>query len=170
MFLDFFSFIRLYQHFSISDLYNVYFIHKLVIFVIYLNWVSLYAIHMRYVIIFIYCTRSLCVEPFQQIYNLFFYVSILDDFTNVCFKILTILCILDIVLRGKGRVLFVRSCVYVLVHYMYNLTISCSKLFGLMHICTSWPSYLNKRSSRGLGGEQINLQIHRTFRNDILSY
>lgn len=150
-------------------MYNVYFIHKLVIFVIYLNCVSLYAIHIRYVIIFIYCTRSLCVEPFQQIYNLFFYVSILDDFTNVCFKILTIWCILYIVLRGKGRVLFVRSCVYVLVHYMYNFN-SLFKTFWVKHVCTSWPSYLNKRSSRGLGGEQIDLQIHRTFRNDILSY
>lgn len=145
-------------------MYNVYFIHKLVIFVIYLNCVSLYVIHIYKVCynIYILYKNSLCrtIVPFQQTYNLFFYVSILDDFTNVCFKILTILCILDIVLRGKGRVLFVRSCVYVLVHYMYNLTISCSKLSGLMHICTSWPSYLNKRSSRGLDGEQINLQIH----------
>lgn len=136
MFLDFFfSFIRLYQHFSISDLYNVYFIHKLVIFVIYLNCVSLYVIHIYKVCynIYILYKNSLCrtIVPFQQIYNLFFYVSILDDLTNVCFKILTIWCILYIVLRGKGRVLFVRSCVYVLVHYMYNLTIPCSKLSGL---------------------------------------
>lgn len=136
MFLDFLSIIRLYQHFSISDLYNVYFIHKFVIFVICLNCVSLYVIHIRYVMIFIYCSRSLCVEPFNHsskstIY--FYYVSILDDFTNVCFKILTLLFtrILYTVLRGEGRVLFVRSSVSVLVHYTYNLKIPCSKLSGL---------------------------------------
>lgn len=86
--------------------------------------------------IFIYCSRSLCVEPFNHsskstIY--FYYLSILDDFTNVCFKILTLLFtrILYTVLRGEGRVLFVRSCVSVLVHYTYNLKIPCSKLSGL---------------------------------------